>query len=106
MDKKESIAERRVYAVGSDGRGFDVHIGVGRPYQITEDEWACSVRVDGLHNNLRDQHGIDSWQALQLAYQLVAQLLTYFVQDGGQLFWKKDGEHVSLQDLIPKQTAF
>ncbi len=100
------IAERNLYAMAPDGRGFELKIGVGSPYKLSEDEWACAVQLGGLHNNLSDQHGIDSWQALQLAYQLVAQLLAYFVQDGGQLLWEKDGEQVSLQDLIPKQPAF
>ena len=106
MEKQEFIAERTLYAIATDGKGFELKISVGRPYQISEDESACAVRLDGLHNLLSDQHGIDSWQALQLAYQLVAQLLTYFVQDGGQLYWEKDGEQVALQDLIPKQPVF
>ena len=105
MEQQESIAERKLYAVAPDGRGFELMIGVGKPYQISDDEWACSVQLRGLHN-LRDQHGVDSWQALQLCHQLAAHLLTHFVQEGGQLFWEKDGEQVSVQDLFIKQPTF
>jgi hypothetical protein len=100
------VAERRLFAVAADGRTFAVHLAVGAPYCISESEWACSVLLDGLHNNLRDQHGLDSWQAQQLAYQLVVQLLTYFVQDGGQLFWEQGGEPIAVSTLVPKVPAF
>jgi hypothetical protein len=100
------VAEKKLFASAADGRTFEIHLAVGTPYAVSESEWACSVLLDGLHNKLRDQHGVDSWQALQLAYQLVAQLLAYFVQDGGQLFWEKGGESVSLATLIPKFPAF
>lgn len=96
------IAGRELYAVAADGRGFEVKLGIGQPCRITEDEWACAVQLSGLHENLSDAHGIDSWQALQLAQQLAARLLQYFVQDGGRLFWEKDGEQVQLSELFAR----
>jgi hypothetical protein len=57
--------------------------------------------MDGLHERLVDQHGVDSWQAMQLAYQLIAQLLGYFVQDGGQLYWVESREPMAFSELIP-----
>lgn len=100
------VAERKLFASTADGHTFEIHLAVGKPYPVSEDEWACSVLLEGLHSNLRDQHGVDSWQALQLAYQLVVRLLTYFVQDGGQLFWEQGGEPISPSTLVPKLSAF
>ncbi len=79
-----------------------VKLGIGQPYRITEEEWACAVQLSGFHENLSDAHGLDPWQALQLAQQLAAQLLAYFIQDGGRLFWEKDGEQVQLSELFAK----
>jgi hypothetical protein len=106
MQQRKFIAGRELYAVAADGRGFGVKLGIGQPYRITQDEWACAVQLSGLHENLSDAHGIDSWQVLQLAQQLAAQLLGYFIQDGGRLFWKKDGEQVQLSELFAKCPAF
>lgn len=102
MEQQKVIAERELYAVAADGRSFEIKLGIGQPYRITEDEWACAVQLSGLHENLSDAHGIDSWQALQLAQQLAARLLQYFVEDGGRVFSEKDGEQVPLSELFAK----
>ena len=102
MNTPQFIAERLIHAVSREGSTTDVHLGVGTPYEITKDEWACPVCLDGLHDNLRDQHGLDSWQALQLAYQLIEQLLTYFIEDGGKLYWPGIGEEVTVHELLPR----
>jgi hypothetical protein len=100
MEQNKFIAGRDLYAVAADGRGFEVKLGVGQPYRITDDERACAAQLSGFHENLSHVHGIDSWQALQLAQQLAARLLGYFIQDGGRLFWEKDGEQVQLTELF------
>ena len=105
MGQSDFIADRKLYAIAADGRSFEIHLAIGYPYQITEDEWACAIQVAGLHRT-KDVHGADSWQALQLAHQLAAQLLEYFVQDGGRLFCEEGGEHVQVSDLFAKTSAF
>jgi hypothetical protein len=105
MGQSNFIAERKLYAIAADGRSFEIHLAIGKPYQITEHEWACAVQVAGLFNDLRDRHGEDSWQALQLAHQMTAQLLEYFVQDGGRLFREEGGEQVQLSELFVKTSA-
>jgi hypothetical protein len=55
---------------------------------------------------MKDVHGGDLWQSLQLANRLAAQLLEYFVQDGGRLFWEKGGEQIQLSELFPPYSAF
>jgi len=106
MKSRAPIAERRIFAIAPDGAIFNIHIFVGAPYKVSEEEWACAVGLEGLHSSLRDQHGIDSWQVLQLAYQLINQLLVYFIEDGGRLYWSKEGEPITLSELFPRLSGF
>ena len=64
--------------------------------------WACPVSIEGLHAKLHDAVGIDSWQALSLAMGLTRQLLGYFLEDGGKLYWEEGGDEVILNDLFPQ----
>lgn len=105
-EHKRFIAERKLHAVATDGSGFEISLGIGKPYPISADEWACAVRVQGLHDQLSDMHGIDSWQALQLACQLAAQLLESFVENGGRLFWEEGGDQLAVSALFAKAPAF
>jgi hypothetical protein len=117
LDKSSTIASRTLLAIDANGREFELTVAVGEPYEVSEREWACPVSVQGLHDRLRDIHGIDSWQALQLAYQLIAQLLSYFIEDGGRLFWapassnlpftaaSEEREPVALDELFPRPPA-
>jgi len=102
MKEAGYIAERSLHAVAADGNSFEIGLGIGRPYQVSTDEWACSVQVTGLHSCLSDIRGADSWQALQLACQLSAQLLDHFVAGGGRIFWAETSEPLSVADLFAK----
>jgi len=101
MTTQAAIATRMVLAIEPNGREFGLTFGVGQPYQVSPDLWACPVLMDGLHERLADQHGVDSWQALQLACQLIAQLLGHFIEDGGKLCWPDNREALALSELIP-----
>jgi hypothetical protein len=59
-----------------------------------------SCIMDGLHGAFPDIRGIDSWQAMQLAYQLVAEMLTHFIEDGGRLRWL--GEPLAPHQFFPR----
>lgn len=101
MPAKPNIAERRLLATDASGREFAVTLGVGSPYEVSDGEWACPASLEGLHDRLIDVRGVDSWQALQLAHQLIMRLLIHFVQGGGRLFWPEGEEPVSLDELWP-----
>lgn len=98
----ELIAERTIYAIDKDSREFEIRLMVGKPYPDGRD-WACPVAMIGLHGAFPDMRGVDSWQALTIAQQLIGRLLTYFVEDGGRLFWQKNGGQLTVEELFNEQ---
>ena len=82
----DNIATREIRACRPGGSPFTITLRIGAPYPSGEVDWACAVGLDGLHDNLKPQHGVDSWQALCLAQNLARTLLRGFVEDGGQIF--------------------
>jgi len=103
MVERELIAERTIYAIDKDSRGFEIRLMVGKPYQISPTEWACPVAMMGLHGALKDVHAVDSWQALTLVQELLRVLLILFVEQGGKLFSEKDGEEITVDSLFLEQ---
>lgn len=100
MIERELIAERTIFAIDKNSRGFEIKVMVGKPYRVGPDEWACPVAMVGLHGGFPDMHGVDSWQALIVALQLIGRLLTYFVEDGGRLFWEENGVPLTVDELF------
>jgi hypothetical protein len=54
MEVERLVATRTLLAIGQKGDEFVITLGVGKPYEISEDEWACPVILQGLHDQLRD----------------------------------------------------
>ena len=52
MTKQGFIASRGLLAQDPTGRRFKVVLSVGAPYEVSADEWACAVSLDGLHERL------------------------------------------------------
>lgn len=100
MNERELIAGRTIYAIDKDSRGFEIQLMVGKPYQISQTEWACPVAMIGLHGVFPDMRGVDSWQALMVSLKLIGDLLTYFVEDGGKLYSEKDGDKLTVEELF------
>ncbi len=96
------IACRKLLAIDAKGHEFELTIAIGEPYKVSEGDWACPALMEGLHGRFRDIRGIDSWQAMQLAYQMVGRMLEYFVEDGGRLLWFEEREPVSPEELLPR----
>jgi hypothetical protein len=76
-------------------------ISIGEPYEVSKTGWACSASIEGLHGRFPDMHGVDSWQALQLAQQIIAQMLVHFVDDGGRLVDPEERELITPEELFP-----
>jgi len=100
MKERELIAERVIYAVDNDSRGFEIRLMIGKPYPDPPNAWACPVAMVGLQGAFPDMHGVDSWQALTLALQVIDRLLTYFVEDGGKLYWEENGNELAIEELF------
>jgi hypothetical protein len=100
MDNTEYIVEREIRAIDKNGNALQISVGLGAPYPRDDmDAWECPVKVEGLYENLASSTGMDSWQSLQLARNLVVQLLISFIEDGGKIFLFGDGEEVKLNEL-------
>jgi len=101
----EVIAEKEIFSVSAKGEKKRLRVVVGRPYRVGDVSWACPVQLEGLFNKLHDAVGVDSWQALGLTVGLVRQLLGYYVEDGGKLYWEEGGQEMMLNDLFPQLKA-
>ncbi|MBK6590425.1 MAG: hypothetical protein IPG22_19255 [Acidobacteria bacterium] len=97
--EREIIAERTIYAT-FEGNGFEVHLILGKPFPSGQD-WKCPVAAIGLkYGGLVDIAGFDSWQALMLAQGLLNFHLTNFLENGGKLYWEKDGAELDVENLF------
>lgn len=86
MDR--AIASQKIWAQRPDGEPFEVHLQIGMPCLVSEEqqEWACPVSLMPLYKDLGASHGGSSFQALCLASSLVLGLLHDFRRNGGSLF--------------------
>ena len=76
------VAERKLILELKTGERCPITIKIGQPYH----HWACPLSIDGLYNRLSDAAGVDSFQALMLAQNLVKTLLKNALKDGGKLY--------------------
>lgn len=100
MIERELIAERTIHAIDKDSREFEIRLMVGKPYEVSPTAWACPVAMVGLHGVFPDMYGVDSWQALLTSLNLIGSLLNYFVEDGGRIFFEKDGDQIDPDELF------
>ena len=97
----DPVACRRLICVRLSGESLDVTITVGRPYSDSG-RTRCPVSLEPLYGRLPDIEGVDSWQALQLAMELVERLLRSEVERGSQLYWPRaDGNEESGVEYSP-----
>jgi hypothetical protein len=95
-----SIAERKMIFENKDGKRKSITIRIGKPYPISDSEWACPVALDGLYKNLADQYGIDSLQSLNLAMRLAQQLLSNLEEDGGHFFLEEGAGPIAVSEIF------
>jgi hypothetical protein len=96
------LAARTIIAVEPDGREQMVTLRVGIPFEVSPEEWACACAMDGYHENLGPIHGVDAWQAIQLAFSLQHQLLGYLSEKGTKFLYEESREPLALAELFPK----
>ena len=66
--QKEWIAVREL--IGEDGTA-NVVVEPGAPEKVADQEWRCITIVDGPSESVRRVHGIDAFQSLGLALDLL-----------------------------------
>jgi hypothetical protein len=94
------VVERTLTGIKADGETITICAGVGVPYQSEKhDSWACPLKLDGIHKNVRDLHGTDSWQAFTLAQKFIIGQLKYFMEDGGALLMFPNEPPLTLEEL-------
>jgi hypothetical protein len=96
------LASRAIVIMAPDGKQTPVTLRIGIPYELSPEEWACPLAMEGFQERFHDIHGVDAWQALQLVQNLQAQLLGYFIQDGGTILCHEPPEPIDLEDLFLK----
>lgn len=93
---EQTIAETTRIVRGSKGEEKNVHIAIGRPYRISEEEAACPVSMDGLYAKISDIHGSDTFHALALALCFVT--LTFKkLEEKGYSFHFENGENAPIE---------
>ncbi|WP_372392382.1 hypothetical protein ACCQ05_20990 [Xanthomonas sp. NCPPB 3582] len=89
---------------GESDKGEKVafHFALNTPHQIDDESWGCTIRMEGFTSKPLTIIGVDSWQSLTLAIALIQQSLTYFIEDGGRLFFKDSASPMDIQDVALK----
>lgn len=100
MEAMKYISQRTLKGIKPSGEEINIVVAVGIPYPDEKyDSWACPVKIEGLHEKLADQHGIDSWQALRLAQKLIESMLCHFIEKGGKLYIFGEDKEVTLDEV-------
>lgn len=103
MTEIATIAERKLLVQQPNGEKKEVIVKIGAPYWVTQgEEAACPVAIEGLYEKLPDVHGVDPYQALELAMQLTQTLLVS--SENQKVLWP-DGKPYEVTTPSAKSTA-
>ena len=81
------------------GTRFPVRLRIGKPYLVSDGEWACPAEVQGLMPRLPDARGGHSLQALCLALSLIQSDLQAFFATGGRVV-DETGAEYTVDDVL------
>lgn len=99
MEAAEALITRELIVEREDSSRHPIVVRIGRPYWISKNiEAACPVQIKGLYDKLADVHGVDLFQSVELAMQLVETLLRAEPKKKHRLLWRS-GERY---DLTPR----
>ncbi len=96
------IAEQKLWSVSSSTVSKTLVLKLGAPEKIDTDQWQCFWEIHGLHENVKPVISNENWHSLMLAIKTIEQLLTFFVEDGGKLFFQSGSEEISVSEIIPR----
>jgi hypothetical protein len=107
----EVIASRRVKLMGGS-KGSSLKLSIGRPVRDPEGDesepWFCPISIEGpsIRSELHPIAGVDAFQALILALQLLTDRVVNIAERKGQTAqWLDESERVILGRHILSQTA-
>lgn len=90
-DFGDVVASAEFLLLDRDGSNRRASLRVGRPYEVSSDEWACPVEISGFEPRYSDAHGGTSLQALCLAIMLARSRVQDFISKGGKVLDVDDG---------------
>jgi hypothetical protein len=89
----EIVASRKLTLVRENEPKESIEVLMGKPQQTPgHDDYYCPYQIKGMgRNKVMAIHGIDSFQAMQLALNTIGVELAVINRDsGGKLFWEGD----------------
>jgi hypothetical protein len=87
MSNSNTFAERVWLAVSPEGIESSACIRVSAPKHQPRGEWAATVSIAPMTDLSEDIHGMDSWQAVDLAMRHAATRVQYFQSIGWRFYW-------------------
>lgn len=88
MEASDTLVTRELIVEREDRSRQLIVVRIGKPYWVSENvEAACPVQIEGLYSKLADVHGVDLYQAVQLAMQLAETLLGSAAGKKQRLLW-------------------
>ena len=87
------IARRELRYDDADRGEHPVEVLIGLPFEsVAGSEWSCPWQIVGLGNEeIRTGHGIDAFQALQIAMKMIGVNLYVRSDKGSRLRWLDSG---------------
>ena len=92
------MIEREIELVRPDEVTTAVHLGIGFPKRERGGDWACDVSARGLYKRLAPVRGVDAFQSLTLAIELLRTLISSEIERGSTL--KAFGEETTVAALF------
>ena len=84
--------ERVWVAVSPEGRELATSIRIGAPQQQPTGEWTSTVTLENLASRPEMIHGVDSWQAMQLAMQHAAVRVAHLQSLGWRFYFDTEDQ--------------
>lgn len=100
LEKANIVAEREIICERANGERVRVTLRIGKPYRVSDGDWACPVEAVGLFERLTDIYGVDSFQALFLAQSLLRNLMRGEAENGSAFWWADTHEKIDVDEMF------
>lgn len=102
MARKRVVAERVLLMKDGAATPKKIVIRIGMPYWVQENqEAACPVEIQGLYEHLADIHGVDYYQAIELAIAFVNTLLAKSRSRRREVYWPSGAKYDTVRSPRP-----